>query len=145
MKRWITILSVVCVLQLALAGALSMNGDEFGAFESGEKLLALAGKGWDTIRLEDGEGKSLVLKKKGETWVMPSLADFPADGDGVSGLTEKLEGLERGWPVATTSGAASRFKVDEGEFERKLTFLEGDKTVAALFVGTSPGLRKVHV
>ena len=69
---------------------------------------------------------------------------FPADESSVERLLEKIEGLERGWPVAATSGAAKRFKVADEEFERKLTLSKGDDDIASLFVGSSPGLGKVH-
>jgi hypothetical protein len=58
---------------------------------------------------------------------------------------DKAAAFEKGWPVATTAGAAERFKVDDDDFERRLEFLRGDREEAVLFVGTSPGLRKVHV
>jgi len=60
-------------------------------------------------------------------------------------LLDKLAALEKGWPVAKTRGAARRFTVDEEQFERKLTLFADDDAQATLYVGSSPGFRKVYV
>jgi hypothetical protein len=58
---------------------------------------------------------------------------------------DSLAGLRQGWPVATTSAAVRRFKVADDEFQTRITLLQEDQTLARLFLGTSPGFRKVHV
>ena len=40
MQRWIPILSGLLVLQLVLALVLNLAGEEYGAFQADEKLLA---------------------------------------------------------------------------------------------------------
>jgi len=72
------------------------------------------------------------------------LDDFPADQQKVERLLDALEKLKKGWPVATTPSAAKRFKVATDEFERHLTLHQGEKKLADLYFGTSPGFRKVH-
>lgn len=39
---------------------------------------------------------------------LPESDDFPADGTAVQRLLDKLTGLKKGWPVATSTGAAER-------------------------------------
>ena len=145
MKKWISILGALLALQIALAAGLFLSRDRYGAFVSEEKMLAFDVKEVDALEIEGGEKKRLVLKKEGDVWTIPAMDGFPADGGAVERLLEKLDDLERGWPVATTSGAAKRFKVADEEFERKLTLSKDDEIIASLFVGSSPGLRKVHV
>jgi hypothetical protein len=78
-------------------------------------------------------------------WLLPESGDFPASQANVKRLLDKLAALEKGWPVAKTRSAARRFAVDEEQFERKLTLLSDDDAQATLYVGTSPGFRKVYV
>ncbi|ADE14322.1 conserved hypothetical protein [Nitrosococcus halophilus Nc 4] len=144
MKKWISILGGLLLVQLVLAIAVNLMGEDYGAFEPQEKLLAFDEKGVDGLRIEDGEN-SLVLKKRDGKWLLPDSGDFPADQEAVERLLDKLATLEKGWPVATTAGAAKRFKVDDEAFERRLALLIKEETQAVLYVGTSPGFRKVHV
>jgi hypothetical protein len=96
------------------------------------------------LRIEDS-ASSVVLTKQDGKWVLPDEDAFPADRGAVDRLLDQLAALEKGWPVATTAGAAKRFKVDDTAFERRLTLLANDEVQATLYVGTSPGFRKVHV
>ncbi len=144
MKKWINILGVLLLAQVVLAVAVNLTDEEYGAFHAQEKLLAFDKQSVDGVRIEDGE-KSLVLKKRDGKWLLPESGDFPAGQGSVEGLLDKLAAMEKGWPVATTGSAARRFKVDEEQFERKLVLLSGDDLLATLYVGSSPGFRKVYV
>jgi hypothetical protein len=144
MKKWISILSVLLIVQLAVAVAVNISVEDYGAFEAKEKLLAWGDKQVDGLYIQDGENSVLISRRDGE-WVLPESGDFPAQEQAVKELLDKLAALEKGWPVATTSGAARRFRVHHDEFERKLTLKSGDEELASLYLGTSPGFRKVHV
>lgn len=108
-------------------------------------LLKLAAAEVDEMLLEDGEGHRLVLKKEQEQWRLPDAGSFPADTDRVQGLIDRLAGAQRGWPEATTAEAATRFKVAADRFERKLSLRKAGNTVATVFLGGSPGLRKTYL
>lgn len=144
MKTWIAILSGLLLAQLVLAIAVNLTGEEYGAFKSEEKLLVFDRQAVDGLRIE-GEGQQVLIRQKDGHWLLPESEDFPADPESVTRLLDKLAALDKGWPVATTSSAANRFKVAEDQFDRKLSLLAGDQTLAELFIGTSPGFRKVHV
>ena len=145
MKKPIVILTALLALQLALAVGLNLGRDQYRAFEPEEKLLAVDAGDVDGLRIDAGEGQHVLMEKQEDQWRLPDLAGFPADQGSVARLLERLAGLEKGWPVATTAGASKRFKVSDPGFERKLTLSKGEETLAALLVGTSPGFRKVHV
>jgi hypothetical protein len=142
-KKWIVVLSALLVLQLALAIGLNLTGEDYGTFEPQEKLLGVDEPAVDGLRIEDGES-SVALHRRDGRWVLPEEGDFPADQGAVERLLGQLAALEKSWPVATTSSAAKRFEVAEDTFERKLTLLVGEEPAAVLYVGTSPGFRKVH-
>jgi len=60
------------------------------------------------------------------------------------GLIDKLEGAEAAWPVATSESSAERFEVSDAKFQRRIRFFADDAVVTELFLGTSPGFRRVH-
>lgn len=144
MKKLIFILGSLLVIQLVLAVAVNVSSDDYGAFQAQEKLLAFDRHAVDGLRIEDDKN-SVVLNKRDGKWLLPESADFPANTVNVERLLDTLAGLEKGWPVATTTAAAHRFKVADDGFERKLNLLSNGKPIATLYVGTSPGFRKVHV
>jgi hypothetical protein len=144
MQKWITFLSGLLVAQLVLAVVINLSGEDYGAFEADEKLLVFDPVAVDGLRIE-AEDNSLWLQKTAQGWQLPAAHDFPADSASVQRLLDKLAALEQGWPVATTDSATRRFKVAEAEFQTRITLLAGEATVAQLYLGTSPGFRKVHV
>jgi hypothetical protein len=144
MKKWISIMGGLLVAQLVLAVTVHMTDRDYATYEAKEKLLGFDEQKLDRLLIEDGN-TSVTLKNSAGQWVLPKEGDFPASQKSVSELLDKLAGLEKGWPVATSSGASRRFKVAEDEYERRLTLYSGDDVVARLYVGTSPGFRKVHL
>lgn len=143
MKRAILISSLVLVLQLCLALGLWLKSDNMGTFHGG-KLLTVAADQVDRLQIDDGDHGRIVLQKKTGHWKLPGHFDAPADDQKVDALLSTLIGIERNWPVARTTDAFKRFKVADDAFERRLQFQIGDKTVATLLLGSSPGFRKVH-
>ncbi len=144
MGRWILWLGGILVLQIALAVALHQGSERYQAFEPSEPLLVFDQGSLDGLRIEDGDGTLLIERREGR-WVLPEQNAYPASAGKVRQLLERLAGLKKGWPVATTAGAATRFKVAKENFERRLVLLRDGKPVATLYVGSSPGFRKAYV
>lgn len=144
MKQWITILGALLAFQLVLVIAMNFSGDDYGAYQSNEKLLPFDIETINRLRFDDGT-QHVILEKQDDGWVMPEIWDYPVNADALGKLLKTLSTLSKGWPVATTSGAAERFKVAESDFERKISFMNGDQIQATLYIGTSPGFRKAHV
>lgn len=145
MQKWIVILTGLLVVQIAVAVGVNIGQQDYRAFEPEGNLLSFDMAAVNRIRIDGADNAKVVLDKQGDQWQLPELNDFPADQDNVKRLIERLAKLEKGLPVAISKGAAKRFKVVEEDFERKLTLLQDDEPQAALYVGISPGFRKVHV
>lgn len=143
MNKWIAGLFVLLGLQLAMAVVVNRSGDEYAAFKATDALLGFERAAVDSLRIEGPDGGVTLVRHDGQ-WVVPDQGSFPADQAAVDRLLDSLAGLKKGWPVATTPGAAGRFKVAESDFERRLVLKQGDAVQATLYVGTSPGFRKVH-
>ncbi len=144
MKKWIFILSGLLAAQLVLAVILNLTGEDYGTFQAEDKLLSFEKQAVNALQISDGTD-SVELRKRDGKWLLPGSGDFPASQREVEQLLDNLAALEKGWPVARTRGAAQRFAVDEEQFERKLILLSDDDAQATLYVGSSPGFRKVYV
>jgi hypothetical protein len=143
-KKWISILSGLLAAQLVLAAILNLTGEEYGTFQAEDKLLSFNRQAVSVLRIKDGTD-SVELKKQEGKWLLPDSGNFPASQRQVEQLLDKLAALEKGWPVATSRGAAQRFAVHEKQFERELILLSDDDNRTTLYVGSSPGFRKVYV
>lgn len=144
MNRLIKILASVLALQAGLAVLLHLTSGSMAAYTSDEKLLGVEAASWDKITIEEGEKPVLVMMEKNGTWVLPEHYGFPASKTKLDGFTKKLREIKRSWPIATTKGAARRFKVSDDEYEKKIAFYKGDKKLETLFIGSSPDFKKVH-
>ena len=144
MKKWIFILSGLLAAQLVLAMILNLTGEDYGTFQAEEKLLSFNEHAVSGLQIADSTD-SVALKKQEGKWLLPNSGNFPASQRKVEQLLDNLAALEKGWPVARTRGAARRFAVDKDQFERKLVLLSDDDAQATLYVGSSPGFRKVYV
>jgi hypothetical protein len=138
-------LGLALALQLGLAAIIWGFGTDNGTFKAKDPLLAFDPAKIDRIEIDEDAGKSVALVKKDGAWVIPAMAEFPAEGTKVSALLSKLAGLKKGWPVATTSEAAKRFKVTEEAHERRILLKSGTSVAGEVLVGTSPTFRQAHL
>lgn len=143
MKKLIAVCAVLVLVQTGLVVLTHFYNPSESRPDKGP-LLKIAAAEVNQLVLEDAEGQSLLLKKEKEQWLLPELAAFPADTLRVGALIERLTGLQRGWPEATTVEAATRFKVAADRFERKLTVRKEGGAPAVIYFGSSPGLRKIY-
>lgn len=145
MKRWILLGILVLLVQVGLIVATQSlrHADDI---KSGKgPLLKLTAAEVNEVVLEDGEGRRLILKKEQGKWLLPNVGSFPADAARIQGLIDRLAGLQRGWPEATTAEAAGRFKVAADRFERKLSLRKDGTLLGTVFFGASAGLRKSYL
>ncbi len=144
MSRSIKLLLLLLVLQAGLVAGVNLRGDDPGAFEADTPLLALDLESADTVTIEEMTGTPLRLARKDGAWVLPGKGDFPVSAVKFEQFAEKLLGVRRSWPVGRTRVAARQFKVAADHYERRVRFLKGKDVLGDLFLGSSPGFRKVH-
>jgi hypothetical protein len=143
MDRRIPTLAIVLAVQLVLTIVVTWWQSESHAKDA-KPFLTVDRAAIDRITIDDGDGKSLVIAKAGDGWTLPSVQDLPADTQKVTDLLDKLTSGGATWPVATTDSAAKRFEVTEAKFQRRIRMAKGDDALVDLYLGTSPGFRKVH-
>ena len=143
MKKIQTWLAGLLVVQIALAGGLLWNSQRGQSSNQAQPLLS-----FDTGQVDraviTGEDKNVTIKKVSGDW---QLADnsLPADTQKVIDQLNKLEQIKTGWPVASTKSSHERFEVADDKFQRHIELYQGDKKVAELYLGSSPGFRQVNV
>lgn len=157
MQRWIPTLAIVLVLQLAVAGWLGWQRSRPVAAPTASPLVAADLSGIDRVVIEGPKSEApraadaapdeppIELVKKDGRWTIPGYHGVGADAAKLQGLLDKLTKGSRGLPVTTTAESLPRFKVTDAEHERRLVAYQGDKAVATVYVGTSPGLRRAHL
>jgi hypothetical protein len=135
-------LGVSLVMQLLIA---LMAGRSAGLAPAvlDQALLELDPEAVSAIEIQDGDGETLNLVRSGDQWLLPDLGDFPASETRVEQLIERLAGLIRPLPVATSAAAQARFKVADDAFERRLRLRGEGGDLATLMVGDSPGFRRL--
>lgn len=144
MKRTITLLSFLLLLQIGLALLLVPGPGGRAARHGGALLLSLAASAPDRLILSEASGASLTLAKEAGRWVMPEQDNLPAATDKIDSLLNTLADLQRPWPVADSASSLKRFKVAEDAFERKIVVQQDGQPLATLLLGSAPGFRKVH-
>jgi hypothetical protein len=160
MRRSLTPLMVLLLLQLLLALALLMRRDPLAGSHSDTPLLRTdVIKGADRLVIDSKPAAAVaptpsaapaagpaqaqvVLQKKDGSWLLPEYFDVPADGAKVSALLDRLGSLKRGLPIATSESALRRFRLLDSDFERRLQLSAGGKALGTVYFGSSPGPRK---
>jgi hypothetical protein len=97
------------------------------------------------LRIEDNNKKQVELQRRGVSWVLKSGGDYPAQADKVTEFLGKLPGLTAGKPVATKQTHHRALEVADDKFQRKVAVkLEGGRSFEFL-LGSSPGIKNVHL
>lgn len=144
MSRSVKLLLLLLALQAGLVAWVNFQGDEPGAVEADEPLLALDLESADAVTIEQKGDPPLRLARKDAGWVLSGKGDFPVAPAKFEEFTEKLLEARRSWPVGRTLVAARQLRVTEEDFERRVRFLKGTEVLGDVFLGSSPGFRKVH-
>ncbi|CAK0763379.1 putative DUF4340 domain-containing protein [Gammaproteobacteria bacterium] len=144
MNRLIRFLGIALGVQLVLAVFLGTIGGGIASVTSGEPLLHFDSKAVDRITIEQPNKAALVLEHHGNSWSLPVLSGFAALTSKTEAFVGRLVELRKRIPIATSSVALKRFKVSPAAYEHKVTLAAGDKTLATLWLGDSPGFRQVY-
>ena len=90
-------------------------------------------------------GETTTLSKQDDNWVVASMDNYPADGEGVAELLSKVTEFKNTQRVSNNPEKQSEFEVDSTGVEAKLMDAS-DKVLAHLFVGkTTPGFLSSYV
>jgi len=137
-------LAGLLVIQLILAIGLWGFNQPPNQEMSQRPLVMINGMQIDRLTVTDGDQTTTIEMVDGH-WQLPQLNNLPANMNKLDELLAKLKNLKTGWATATTSASHERFEVSEDNFQKHLQLYVGEKLTGDLYLGTSPGFRKVHV
>lgn len=143
MGKTLGLLAALLLAQLALATFLFIRGSGFGAVQPDEPLVTFDPATLDRVTIQDGTGAQVELVKRDGQWRLPGHFDFPASASKVEALLRDLQALRTRLPVSTSPEAFARFKVAADQFERRIQLRQGDRDVAVLYLGDSPGFKRL--
>ncbi len=144
MNRAGLILLLLLVIQLGLT-AFIYRADHSGAgAQSLESLVSIGTNVIEELLVEDSMGSAVLLRKAGNVWLLPELGNLPAKPEMVEKALQKLTMEDPGLSVAHTLASRQRFQVAHYHYRRKITLSSLNQAVGTIFLGTSPGFRKVH-
>lgn len=136
-------LSGLLAVQLLLAtGIFWVQQPHQGA--TAEPLLAEQIGDIDKLTITEGSDSTTLVKAAGQ-WHLADLNNLPANQDKVEQALEALSQQRLHFPVATQTSSHSRFEVAQDNAQRVVAAYSDDEKIAEIFLGTSPGLRQVHV
>ncbi len=141
----VSVLAGLLAAQIALALFLGLRGAAQSPVGREAPLLVFEPAKVERIRIEQRGLDPVVLERSEKGWQVQSLSGFPAAETRVDALLDRLAGLKRGLPVATSQEALSRLKVADGDYEGRLSIEGGGKELAALYLGDAAGVRRRYV
>ncbi len=107
-------------------------------------FLSFAPESITSIQINGSDNATLLLQKGDKGWIMPKAFSAPASQRQVDDLLHKLANARQGLAVATSKGAAKRFKTAQDNFERHIILKQGDSVAEDFYLGTSAGMRNSH-
>jgi hypothetical protein len=138
-------LGILLAAQLGLALLLTLSAGEFGTTQAGQPLLSFEPDDIQRVRIRAPGQDPVVLQKRDEGWLLPDYYGVPASSEKVQEFLVELKGLEKRLPLTTSAAAKQRFKVADDKFERVIELYGvGEEPVARLYLGDSPGFRRIY-
>jgi hypothetical protein len=143
MERMIRNLSVLLMVQVALGAAVLLLRPGLSGAAPASPLIALAPAAIDQVTI-DGDGKTTTLQLKDKRWTVQQLDGFPADQAEVAAFIDRVAAVKRGLPLATSTGALTRFKVADDSYDRKVVLAGAGKTLGTIYIGSAIDARHAN-
>ena len=144
MNRSVVTLLLVLLIQCGIIGAVYWPQQGPMQQPTSYGLVTLDPASIDHIRIEDEYDNETLLVKTGEQWLLPELEGLPANPAKVVELLASITAQDNSWPIAQSTTARQRFQVADYHFQRSVSLGGAGKQLATIYLGTSPGFRKVH-
>jgi len=145
MNRQNQILTVILVVQIALAAAIFWPRTVASGAESGPLLADFQAVEVTSMTISDADGNQFTLAKSGDEWVLPEADNFPANGEKIEPLLENVEAIQTNRLVTRTEASHRRLQVAADDFNRRLELSLSDGRSHKLYLGSSAGANATHV
>ncbi len=145
MKRRDLILAGALAVQLVLIAVLFWPRTTAAGPAGSSLLAALTADDVTQLVLEDASGNRVVLQQTAGQWVLPEAGDFPAQGDKITALLEKLVAVKTDRLVTRTDASHKRLQVATDDFVGRVEIKSAGGSLSTMYVGSSPNYASVHV
>ncbi|WP_045859227.1 DUF4340 domain-containing protein [Teredinibacter purpureus] len=142
MKFPIKILAVVLCAQIIVS--MIINGATPTHTRETTTLLSTTLDGIDEIQIAT-QDQNVHLLQSGDQWKISEYGDMPVELTLINLLLDKLNKASVDWPIAQSKDAAIRLEVSEENAQKTISFSRQGKKLTSLYLGTSPGYRKIYI
>jgi hypothetical protein len=143
-KRSVRVLLLTLLVQCGIIAAVFWSQQVPVSTTTEPALAPFSVDAIDELRIGDEFDNETVLARSGKRWLLPDLENLPADPARVDALLQGITGQTGNWPIARSPAARQRFQVADYLYQKSLTLLSAGKALGTIYLGTSPGFRKVH-
>ncbi len=137
-------LTLILLLQCGLIALLYWPDSMLAQQREQSSLTAFNPDYVDEIHIDDGKNNEAILLRVDGQWLLPELDELPADRKLVQALLSAINLEPQGRPVADSIPARQRFQVATYHYLRRMTIISEGELLATVYLGTSPGFRKIH-
>lgn len=143
-NRLLQILAGLLVVQLILVGIMYFPKGKPAA--TGAPLLGgVTVDDITAITVTDAKGKTISLEKQGDSWVLPTADNYPADDARVGKILDKLTAIKTDRLITKTADSHKRLEVAADKFQRKVELTTTGGEARTVFIGSSAGVKATHV
>lgn len=135
---------VVLVIQCAIVATVFWPQQSSPEHDAKQPLAPVPVNAIDELRIGDEFDNEVVLVRSGKQWLLPDLENLPADAAKIATVLKNLTTQTGSWPVADSPAARQRFQVADYYYQKRLALFSGGQLLGTIYLGTSPGFRKVH-
>ena len=146
MKKTINILMGLLAFQICLGVMFFLQNEPTATFKAKDPFFSFKKDELNKVIISDKKenSKTIELVKQDGQWVIPSYYQFPVSASKMNDFLDKMLQAKKSWPVGNTEISAKQFKVTEENFEKKISFYNGEKLENTLYLGNSPSFKKLH-
>lgn len=144
LKLWQRRLTILFIAQVLLILGVFAYQENSRVQVDAQPLLAIKPADIDRMVIQDASNK-VTLQKTGSQWQLPELHQLPVDKQKLDEILQKLDGTKLTWPVTNTVSSHERFEVAGTKFQRRIELFQGDIKKADLWLGSTPGFKKIHL
>lgn len=144
MNRWVSALLFALIIQCGITAVVYWPEQGSQNKYAKQAFAPFPVNAIDELRIGDEFDNEVVLVRSGTQWLLPDLENLPANTTKVSALLQTLTTQAGNWPVADSPAARQRFQVADYYYQKRLTLWSGGEKQGTIYLGTSPGFRKIH-
>ncbi len=97
------------------------------------------------LSIHDDSGNTIELARRGDNWVMANAADFPANGNRIEPVLQKIADAQATRVVANTAVSHKQLQVADDAFLRRVTLETDTGAIFTFYMGSAPGANATHV